>query len=146
MFKECYSLHSPVEEWCTLLSFSAFVASGSDSSSSSGSVTSSYSGNRNGEVFTVVVSTQTKAQTIYMEKMCQWELHLYTHLGCCTPSCVCVSNGESGGVFHSKSQCGSESKSCFHGNHTPNKASLQKVTRCGLVQSYQWVPPLNQKR
>lgn len=65
-----------------------------------------------------------------------------TYLGCYTPSCVCVSSGQSGGVFHSRSPCGSESRPCFQCNHTPNKASPQKVTYCGLLPSYRWVPPL----
>lgn len=44
----------------------------------------------------------------------------HTHLGCNTPSCEIVSSGGSGGVFHSRSQCGTESKLCYRGIRTPN--------------------------
>lgn len=63
MFKESYSLQSPMEEGCTPPSFLASVVSNSAASSSSGSVTSSYSGKRSGDVSTVVVSTQTEDST-----------------------------------------------------------------------------------
>lgn len=44
------------------------------------------------------------------------------HLGYNTPSCVFVSSGGSGGVYHSRSQCDSGSRLCFQDNRTPNIA------------------------
>lgn len=139
---------------CASCSSASFVSfSCSSCPSSSGSVTSSDSGNRKGDVATVDASIQKdNHQRELQQAVTSVRFYVNTaetylsifnntthniHLGCSTPVCVCPSSGGSGGVFHSRSRCDSGSRLCSQDNHTPGKASVRRwATHRGPVQAH----------